>query len=490
MKAFLFPCVPRPNHLYLKGEERYSTASFTPDRVRWQNDPAIRHAEGYQLRAEKGRVTALFSAPAGRFYAEQTLRQLRSGARELPDFELSDTPAFPYRGFMIDCVRHFFTVGELKKLIDAAALYKLNQFHWHLTDDQGWRIPIDRYPLLTQVGSRRARSHFDRERDCEEYGGFYTKEEIREIVAYCAERGMQVIPEVDIPGHTSAAIAAYPFLSCTQEAIPVRVCGGIFRDILCAGRESTYDFVFRVLDEVMELFPSKRIHIGGDEAPKSRWNQCPHCRAAMEREHLDGAEGLQGYFTNRVVDHLSARGVEAIVWNDLLRSGNLKNSAIVQMWMDRGGYSVRRANRGGKVIVSDFFHYYMDYPYGMTPLSKTYAFDPLLPGLSFEGERNILGVEGALWTEHVADFRRLCYLAYPRFAAIAESGWSRMGRNKSCHDFERRFAAGIPLLEQMGVHPAPMGEWSRGRLGGRVETARFFLRGINRDTLKNQLGLR
>ena len=335
MKAEEFLCVPIPAGISVKGKERHPVPDPFSDPICWEHDPAIRQDEGYRIRVDKGRATVFANTQSGRFYAQQTLLQLRNASRTLPDFEVSDAPRFPYRGFMIDCARHFFSVEELKKMIDAAALYKLNRFHWHLTDDQGWRIPVDGYPLLTQVGSRRARSHFDRERDFREYGGFYTRDEIGEIVAYCAERMIEVIPEVDIPGHTSAAIASYPFLSCTEKPIPVRVCGGIFRDILCAGKESTYDFVFRVLDEVTELFPSKKIHIGGDEAPRDRWNHCPHCRALMEREHLTDAEGLQGYFTNRVIDYLSAKGVEAVVWNDLLRSGNLKNRATVQMWMDR-----------------------------------------------------------------------------------------------------------------------------------------------------------
>lgn len=482
-------CVPRPKHICLKGDGCYHTASYDPSQVQVELNPVVKHPEGYRIRVQDGQITVTANTRAGKFYAMQTLRQVMNGAPEIPEFCLCDEPVYEHRGFMIDCVRHFFTVDELKKMIDAAALYKLNKFHWHLTDDQGWRIQIDSYPLLTEIGSRRSGSHFDREKNTrEEYGGFYTKDEIREIVCYCADRCIEVIPEVDIPGHTCAAIAAYPYLSCTQEPIPVRVCGGIFRDILCAGKESTYDFVFQVLDEVMELFPSGKIHIGGDEAPKDRWNKCPHCRAVMEREHIADAEGLQGYFTNRVVDHLASKGIHATVWNDSLKSGNLKNSVDVQMWMDRGGYAIRRANRGGKVIISDFSHYYMDYPYGLTPLDKTYNFDPMLPGLSFEGEQNILGVEGALWTEHVPDFERLCYMAYPRFAAIAETGWSKADQ-KNVYDFERRFCASIPLLEEIGVKPAPMGKWSSRPVSGKLETARFFLRNLNRDTIKNQLGL-
>lgn len=483
-------CVPNPNHACRKGEGVYLTASYRPEQVKTTRDPAIGHPEGYRIRIQHGEITVESAAPAGEFYAFQTLRQMMHGARALPELCLCDEPVFPYRGFMIDCARHFFTVDELKKMIDAAALYKLNKFHWHLTDDQGWRIQIDSFPLLTQIGSRRAGSHFNREKNTgEEYGGFYTKDQIREIVDYCTQRFIEVIPEIDIPGHTSAAIAAYPHLSCTQEAIPVRICGGIFRDILCAGRESTYDFVFRVLDEVIELFPSKRIHIGGDEAPKDRWNKCPHCRAAMEREHITDAEGLQGYFMNRVIDYLTAKGVRATVWNDALKSGNLKNGATVQMWMDRSGYSVRRANRGGQVVVSDFSHYYMDYPYGLTPLEKTYNYRPLVPELTFAGEKNILGVEGELWTEHVPDFARLCYQAYPRFAAIAETGWTRAER-KNIYNFERRFQKSIPLLEEIGVTPAPLGEWSPRGLAGRLGAARFFLRSINADTVKNQLDIK
>ena len=483
-------CVPRPKHICAKGEGTYRTASYDPSQVQVELNPVVKHPEGYRIRVQDGQITVTANTRAGRFYAMQTLRQVMNGAPEIPDFCLCDEPEFEYRGFMIDCSRHFFTVDELKKMIDAAALYKLNKFHWHLTDDQGWRIEIESYPLLTQFASKRKGSHFGWEKDSgEEYGGFYTKAEIREVVQYCADRCIEVIPEIDMPGHMCAAIAAYPYLSCTQKPIPVRNFGGIFRDILCAGKESTYDFVCQVLDEVIELFPSRWIHLGGDEAPKDRWRKCPHCREVMEREHIADAEGLQGYFTNRVVDYLAFKGVRATVWNDSLKSGNLKNSVAVQMWMDHGGYCVRRANRGGKVIVSDVSGYYLDYPYGVTPLDKTYNLNPLLPGLTFEGERNIIGVEGTLWAEYIPDFERLCYQAYPRLAAVAEAGWTAPSA-KELYGFERRFVASMPLLHEAGVTPAPQGKWRPSEIAGKLQAVRFYLGRMNRDVIKNQLDLK
>lgn len=479
-------CVPRPNRICLRASGTYPTRGYRETDIQYKRDPKVTHPEGYKIRVYNGTVTVAANTRQGEFYAKQTLRQIMSSASVVPEFCICDEPAFAYRGFMIDCARHFFPMDAIKKMIDAAAMFKLNTFHWHLTDDQGWRIEIAQYPNLTKTGATRPFSHFGRDLDSNTHTGFYTKAEIREIVSYCAERCIEVIPEIDMPGHTCAAIAAYPTLSCRGETITVKTHGGIFHDILCAGKEETFQFLFRVLDEVMELFPSHKIHIGGDEAPKTRWNACPDCQARMQAEHITDAEGLQGYFTNRIADYLEAHGFTPIVWNEALKSGNLKNNVLVQLWMDKGGYCVRRANRGGKVIISDFYHYYADYPYGMTPTDKTYLYNPLPEGLSFAGERNILGVEAPIWTEHVADFQRMGYMCYPRFAAVAETGWTKP-LHKNYADFERRFACVKPLLEETGVIPAPFTDWVPGKTAGLLDMLRFWRGSTNANVRKQAL---
>lgn len=475
--------IPYPNYVKFLGgsipAEELDTAAST---IALTGD--ISHPEGYELRIANGRVKIAAGGKAGAFYAKQTLRQLAAANPDaLPCVEIRDEPVFSYRGFMLDSVRHMTALDDVKKLIDAAAMLKLNVMHWHLTDDQGWRIEIGSHPALNETGSRRAGSDFGRVHTAQEYGGYYTKRELREIVDYCAKRFIEVIPEIDMPGHMIAAIASYPDISCRGEQIPVETRQGIFPDILCAGSEKTYEIIFDVLGEVMDIFPSETIHIGGDEAPKKRWEECPRCQKLKADLGLNDEEEMQGWFMNRIAEFLRANGRRAITWNESLKSGLLAEDVTVQMWMDRKKRSVNFANSGGKIIVSPFHYYYTDYPYGMTPLNKTYRFDPLLKGLTQDGARNVTGVEAPVWTEHIRDFERLCYMAYPRFAAVAETGWT-MPQNKDLQDFSRRMAIFTPQLEAIGIKPAPAAEWNPNPLRRIIETLRFFRGTITKDMIK------
>jgi hexosaminidase len=281
----------------------------------------------------------------------------------VPCVLIRDEPIYEHRGFMLDSVRHLTPQEDIKKLIDAAAMFKFNILHWHLTDDQGWRIETDSWRRLFEIGSKRPASEFGNENDMREYGGYYTKHQLREIVEYCSQRHIEVIPEIDLPGHTRAILASYPELSCTGKNISVGTKQGIYSDILCAGNDKVFELVFDVLREVMEIFPSKRIHIGGDEAPKKRWHECPKCQQRMRELGLNNEEELQGWFVNRIVDFLAVNGREAIAWNESLKSGLIKNNLIIQDWMDKKGLSQSFANNGGRVIISDFYNYYLDYPY-------------------------------------------------------------------------------------------------------------------------------
>lgn len=423
--------------------------------------------EEYILTVETDGVKLVGGSEKAVFYGMQTLRQL---GKSSPCVKIEDKPAFPYRGFMLDTVRHIFSLEDTKKIIDAAASVKMNVMHWHLTDDQGFRFYSKSKPEATLKGSVRKKSTFGKLKESGSYSGYFTPEEMKEIVDYCAERYITVIPEFDIPGHTSALLHAYPQLSCTGNPVEVKTHQGIFDDILCAGKAETFSTVFDILSDMIEIFPSEYIHIGGDEAPKKRWKDCHDCQKRMTSEGLKTEEELQGWFTNKIISFLSENGRKAVVWNESLKSGFVEN-AVVQMWMDRKKDSVAFANKGGKVIVSDFFHYYCDYPYGMTPLNKTYNFDPILKGIS--RKNSVIGVEAPIWTEYINTFEHLCFMFFPRLTAVAETGWTEK-QNKNAGDFCRRFEKYSDILSEIGITPAPSEEWNPSPLK-KLKTVSFLL---------------
>ena len=443
--------IPRPNELHRLGGVCKDPFQCL-DTVQTDALPP----EGYTLRVEPNGATIFHSTPQGLFYARQTLYQLLNADGSCPCVAVEDAPRFCYRAFMLDSARHMQTVDEIKRYIDTAARFKLNVFHWHLSDDQGWRIESERFPRLNEVGSFRSGHGFGSP-DLSRYGGCYTRDEIRDVVAYCAERFIRVIPEIDMPGHTKAILASYPHLSCRGTPIEVETQAGIFRDILCAGNDETVAFCCALLDEVCELFPDEWVHIGGDEAPKNRWRDCDCCKDRMAKAHLDSFEALQGDFMNRIAAHLRQKGKRAVAWNESLKSGCLDKDIIVASWMDRDGLCPARADKGGLIIAEDFFHYYLDYPYAMTPLKKTYTFDPLA-GFSEKGGAGVIGVEAPLWTEFIEDFDRLCRMAFPRLLAVAERGWTAES-NCDYADFRRRAEATRPLLQLCGVAMDPPGDW-------------------------------
>ena len=431
--------------------------------------------EAYKIEINDGETIITSKGEKGKYYAELTLAQLER-AGKTPLCKIEDEPQFPYRGFMIDSARHMQTVDELKAYITAAASYKMNVFHWHLCDDQGYRIESEKYPKLNEIGSYR-RCHGFKSKVMEAYGGYYTKDEIRDIIAFCKEKHIEVIPEIDMPGHTTAIIASYPEYSCRQKQVEVEINGGIFRDILCAGKDKTLDFCYGLLDEIIELFPSAYIHLGGDEAPKARWCECPDCQKRIKDEGLKDVEELQGWFTQKIIAYLREKGKKAICWNESLHSGLIgKDDSIICNWMDRKNYCSDFANKGGKVIAEDFYHYYLDYEYGMTPLKKTYEYNPLFEGLSSEGERNIIGVETPIWTEYVEDFDRMSYMCFPRLIAVAESGWTRRSE-KSYEDFVVRAENQREYLASLGIKQAPKDCWEPS-IGERIKIGLGRLKSI------------
>lgn len=415
--------------------------------------------EAYALGISDRRMTIAASAAAGAFWATRSMLQLIAGADSesrtiaLPGLRIADRPRFGWRGLMLDCARHFFPVDVVCRMVDLAALYKLNVLHWHLTDDQGWRVPIDRHPRLTEIAAWRG-SGADR------HGGFYTKAEIRRVVDHAAARGIRVMPEVELPGHCLAALAAYPELSCTGGPFEPASTWGIFEDVYCAGSERTFEFVEGVLDEVIDLFPSRYLHIGGDECPKTRWNACPRCRAAMAEHDLPDAEALQSWFVSRVARYLARRGKTPIGWDEILEGG-LPQGAAVMSWRGTAG-GVAAARAGHDVVMTPTAHCYLDYrqivdesepgaPFGVLELPTVYAYEPIPVELTPDEASHVLGTQANLWTERMPESDHLEYMAMPRLAALAEVAWSVPAR-RNFDDFSIRVEGHRRVLDARRIN--------------------------------------
>ena len=401
----------------------------------------------YILSINKNNITIKASNPRGIFYGTRSLIQLMEMNKNqheihLPICKIKDCPSFKHRGMLIDCCRHFFKKDVIKKYIDLLAYFKMNTLHWHLTEDQGWRIEIEKYPLLTEIGSKRKDSTGI-------YEGYYTKKDIKEIIDYAAKRHIRVIPEIEFPGHSQAAIASYPQLSCTGNPIDVATEWGVFKDIYCAGNDSVYTFMEDVLEEVIELFPSPYIHIGGDEAPKTRWENCPKCQKRMEDENLKDEHELQSYFIKRIEKYLNGKGKILIGWDEILEGGLAKN-AIVQSWRGMNG-GIEAAKHGNKVIMSPTSHAYFDYSIKTTDLNKVYEFDPIPSELDSVQQKLILGGECNLWSEHIPNEDQLDKMAFPRLLAMSEVLWSYPEERKYT-SFLSRVDKHTKLLNNRGVH--------------------------------------
>lgn len=339
---------------------------------------------------------------------------------------------YSYRSLHLDCARHFFTIETVKKVIEGISYADMNVLHWHLTDDHAWRIESKKYPKLHESS-----------------GWFYTQEQIREIIDYAKERGIDVIPEIDMPGHNLALLSVFPEYSCKGEKVTPAKARGIYKTILCAGKEETYNFVEELLDEIIPLFDSKYFHIGGDEAPKDEWKECPHCNAKMKELGITSYEDLQGYFTSRVCELLKKHGKTPIVWNDALLASNLPEDVIVQYWtIDHAKAMVPYVEKGGKWIYSDMFELYLDYPHSMIPLKKVYDFEPHLYKYSMPGTDGLIGFEACTWTEHIDNERKLCEHIFPRVFALAERA---NGEHTDYESFKKRVREKIKRLETAGI---------------------------------------
>lgn len=440
--------------------------------------------EGYELEITPVNISLSANGYAGLFYGVQTLLQLlpsppglESGSQSLPGFsgitlpclKITDEPRFAYRGMHLDVGRHFFPISFIKKYIDLLAMHKFNTFHWHLTEDQGWRIEIKKYPKLTEISSYRQESiigHYrdqPRKFDGQRYGGYYSQADIREIVQYAQERFITIIPEIEMPGHSVAALAAYPELSCTGGPFQVSTIWGVQEDVYCAGNENVFTFLEDVLSEVIDLFPGPYIHIGGDECPKIRWENCPKCQARKQMENLEDEDALQSYFIRRIEKFLLSKGKRLIGWDEILEGG-LAPEATVMSWRGtRGG--IEAAKKGHDVIMTPTSHCYFDFYQadpefeplaigGYTTLKKVYSFEPIPSELTEQEAAHIKGAQGNVWTEYIKTAEYAEYMSVPRLTALSEVAWS-LKDVRNWESFRRRLDLLFRRFDAMGINYSP-----------------------------------
>ena len=435
-------------------------------------DDSIKNDEGYELKVEKNDITIRAKNSKGAFYAVQSLLQLlpiqtKSNSIEIQCLEIKDEPRFKYRGMHLDVGRHFFSVDFIKKYIDLIARLKMNTFHWHLTEDQGWRIEIKKYPKLQEIAAFRNETlvgHYNDQPhkfDGKKYGGFYTQEQIKEVVAYANTRQVTIIPEIEMPGHSQAAIAAYPSLGCTGEQVEVATKWGVFNEVYCP-KESTFKFLEDVIDEVVALFPGKYIHIGGDEAPKTNWKKCAHCQRLIKEKGLKDEHGLQSYFIARMEKYINTKGKQIIGWDEILEGG-LAPNATVMSWRGTSG-AIEAAKEGHDVILTPGSHCYFDHYQsdneneplaigGFLPLEKVYHFNPIPKELSDQEASYVLGAQGNVWTEYMQTEKQVEYMAFPRVVALSEVVWSSP-ENKNYTDFINRLEQYQKRLDLLDVNYA------------------------------------
>ena len=471
------------------------TEAKTGNTINLSISDTISNTEGYVLSVTPEAVTIAGKSSKGVFYGIQTLRQLLPAEVEnkkisdlsIPAVTIVDQPRYAYRGMHLDVCRHFFPVSFIKKYIDLLAMHKLNTFHWHLTDDQGWRMEIKQYPELTKVGAYRNGTivgHYPgTQNDNERYGGFYTQEEAKEVIAYAKAKHITVIPEIELPGHASAAIAAYPYLSCFPNeptVIPegmisekgkelqehgtpkiVQESWGVFPDVFCAGKDSTFVFLDNVIDEVIDVFPSEYIHIGGDECPKDNWKRCPACQARIKKLNLKDEHGLQSYFVQRIEKHVNKKGRKIIGWDEILEGGLAPNATVMSWRGEEGG--IEAAKQDHDVIMTPTTYLYFDYyqfkdpltqPLGIggyVSLEKVYGYNPDPKELTKAQHKYILGAQANIWTEYIATPEHLEFMVLPRLAALSEVDWTPQA-DRDFADFKKRLGNLEERYQIMGIN--------------------------------------
>ena len=441
-------------------------------------DKTIANAEGYKLDADAKQIRIAGASAAGVFYGIQTLRKSlplvngKASKVSIPAVHIADAPRFAYRGTHLDVSRHFVTADSVRQFIDMLALHNINRFHWHLTDDQGWRIEIKKYPLLTQIGSKRAQTvigHNSGKYDGKPYSGFYTQKQIRDIVKYAADRYITIVPEIDLPGHMQAALAAYPDMGCTGGPYEVWQKWGVSDNVLCAGNDKTLTFIDNVLKEITQLCPSKYIHVGGDECPKTQWQKCPKCQARIKALNLEAKDGhsaeerLQSYIITHASNYLKSLGRNTIGWDEILEGG-LAEGATVMSWRGESG-GIAAAKQHHDVVMTPNSYLYFDYYQsldkaneplaigGYLPLETVYSYEPMPKELTADEARHIIGVQANIWTEYMPTFKQMQYMALPRLAALSEVQWSQPAL-KDYTSFTNRLTEFTHLYDRLGYNYA------------------------------------
>ncbi len=456
-------------------------------------DGSIKKREGYVLDVNEKQITIKAKSASGVYYAMQTLKQLMYPKNEadgyyVPALKITDSPRFAWRGLMLDSSRHFQTIPEIKRFINNMAEHKLNVFHWHLTDGHGWRFESKKYPKLTEIGAWRMQPGYPTKGKKEKYGGFYTQEEMKEVVAYAKVRGVTVVPEIDMPGHCFAWVAAYPMTGClekeqgtdffyTYPADAQRFPSKPGTDVLCVGKKETVKMCFDILDELMEIFPSKFIHIGGDEVNKSWWKKCKHCQAHKKNKGLKNERELQSWFIKQLDNYITKKGRRMIGWDEILEGGLAKNATVMSWQGEQGG--IKAAKMGHDVVMSPQTYIYLDHgqshspqepPHwpGHKPLDRAYSYNPIPPSLSKNEAKHILGVQGNVWTVFTHEEWLIDLCTWPRACAIAEVGWTEH-KQQNWDDFYKRLKFHRTRLDAMGINywweeSAELGAWANTKL--------------------------
>ncbi len=449
-----------------------STSKEAKNGIHLLIDTTIKNDEEYHLLIDKKKILLKSKTAKGAFYGVQTLLQLlpianTSKSISIQCLEIKDKPQFSYRGMHLDVGRHFFPVNFIKKYIDILSRLKINTFHWHLTEDQGWRIEIKKYPKLQEIAAYRNETligHYNDQPhkfDGKKYGGYYSQKEIKEIVKYASDRFIDIIPEIEMPGHSQAAIAAYPELGCTGDSVKVATKWGGFKEIYCP-KETTFAFLEDVIDEVVELFPSKYIHIGGDEAPKTNWKNSKYCQELIKSKNLKDEHGLQSYFISRMAKYINSKGKQIIGWDEILEGG-LAPNATVMSWRGTKG-AIEAVKQKHHVILTPMSHCYFDYYQsenekeplaigGYLPLEKVYSFNPIPKELNEEEAKYVLGAQGNIWTEYIKTSDKLEYMAFPRVIALAEATWTKSSL-KNYTDFKHRLIHFQNRLDALNINYA------------------------------------
>lgn len=417
-------------HIYIEELNMANKENTAEFRVLYERKKDMK-PESYELDCQEEKIKVYSADESGADYALTTIYWMAL-AEQLCIGKIYDEPKMSYRSLLLDVSRHFFSAEEVKKILEQCALLKINHFHWHFSDDWGYRLESRGYPKLHEIGARR------KEREHGYTKGYYTQKEIKEIVCFAQKRNITIVPELDMPGHALALLASYPELGCNGEKLEVGFEGGIETHLICAGKPFSYAFLEALLDELCELFPGEYFHIGGDEAPKDIWKECPDCRAMVEKEKLADFEELQSFFMNHMISYLEKKGKKVICWNDAFLTGKIKETAVMQYWdeLHPNTAVLTELSKGRKVILSNISRFYANYGYGLIPLQSTYEYEPQMLGKAIS-EEQMEGVELAVWTEWIASEEMLEKFLFPRLCAFAEAAWSE---EKVYTDFRRRLS--------------------------------------------------